>query len=117
MNRMKHGSLYLSALLLLGMVAACGDEGSSTTPPGSTAGTGGGGGAGGGDGGSGGTGGRPPVPPGPPGMEIVSSGDVMKSPRYKMVFTLGQPTQNQTKTTSPSYRMQGGLIGANGSLP
>jgi hypothetical protein len=34
-----------------------------------------------------------------------------------MVFTFGQPTQNQGKTTSPGYRMQGGLIGANGSLP
>lgn len=115
MNRMKHGALYLSALLLLGMVAACGD-GSSSTTPGSTAGTGGGGGSGG-TGGEGGAGGRPPVPPGPPGNETVSAGDVMRSPSYKMVFTLGQPTQNQSKTTSPSYRMQGGLIGANGSLP
>jgi hypothetical protein len=34
-----------------------------------------------------------------------------------MIFTLGQPTQNQSRTTSPSYQMQGGLIGANGSLP
>ncbi|MDC0744349.1 hypothetical protein [Polyangium mundeleinium] len=116
MNRMKHGALYLSALLLWGMVAACGGDGSSTTPTGPTAGTGGGGGSGG-TGGDGGTGGMPPVPPGPPGMETVSAGDVMKSPSYKMVFTLGQPTQNQSKTTSPSYRMQGGLIGANGSLP
>lgn len=49
--------------------------------------------------------------------DVVSAGRVVKSPRYRMVFTLGQPTQNQGKTTSPSYRMQGGLIGANGSLP
>ncbi|MDC3958404.1 hypothetical protein [Polyangium jinanense] len=112
MNRMKQGALYLSALLLLGMVAACGEDAPGTTP-GSTAGTGGGGGTGG----EGGAGGRPLVPPGPPGNETVSAGDVLKSPRYKMVFTLGQPTQNQSKTTSPSYRMQGGLIGANGSLP
>ncbi|XXX80387.1 hypothetical protein WMF30_16610 [Sorangium sp. So ce134] len=41
----------------------------------------------------------------------------MSSPSYRMVFTLGQPTQNQGKTTSPGYRMQGGLVGANGSLP
>jgi hypothetical protein len=47
----------------------------------------------------------------------VGAGDVCKSPQYKLVFTMGQPTQNQTKTTSPSYRLQGGLIGANGSLP
>ncbi|MDI3291903.1 hypothetical protein [Polyangium sp. 15x6] len=106
---MKHGALYLSALLLLGMVAACGEDAPSTTP-GSTGGSGG-------TGGEGGSGGAPFVPPGPPGNETVSAGDVMRSPRYKMVFTLGQPTQNQSKTTSPSYRMQGGLIGANGSLP
>jgi hypothetical protein len=115
MNRMKHGALYLSALLLLSHVAGCGDESAATTT-GSTTGTGGSGGMGGG-GGSGGTGGMPPVQPGPPGMAVVSAGEVMKSPSYRMVFTLGQPTQNQTKTTSPSYRMQGGLIGANENLP
>jgi hypothetical protein len=49
--------------------------------------------------------------------ELVSAGHVAKSPSYRIVFTLGQPTQNQGKTTSPSYRMQGGLIGVNGSLP
>ena len=46
-----------------------------------------------------------------------SAGDVSKSANYKMVFTLGQPTQNQGKSTSPAYRIQGGVIGANGSLP
>lgn len=54
---------------------------------------------------------------GPQSSQLVNGGDVVKSPGYKMVFTLGQPTQNQSKTTSPSYRMQGGLIGANGTLP
>ncbi|WP_437561785.1 hypothetical protein [Sorangium sp. So ce542] len=49
--------------------------------------------------------------------DVVSAGEVVSSPSYRMVFTLGQPTQNQGKTTSPSYRMQGGLVGANGSLP
>jgi hypothetical protein len=49
--------------------------------------------------------------------ETVSAGEVSKSPNYKMVFTFGQPTQNQGKTTSPGYRMQGGLVGANGSAP
>jgi len=115
MNRLKHGALCFSALLFLGLVAACGDGGASTST-GSTSGTGGGGGSGG-SGGSGGDGGMPPAEPGPPGMDIVSAGDVMKSPSYRMVFTLGQPTQNQSKTTSPRYRMQGGLIGANESLP
>ncbi|AGP35631.1 hypothetical protein BE04_20680 [Sorangium cellulosum] len=49
--------------------------------------------------------------------DVVSAGEVVRSPSYRMVFTLGQPTQNQGKTASPSYRMQGGLVGANGSLP
>jgi hypothetical protein len=48
---------------------------------------------------------------------MVSGGEVSKSPGYKLVFTFGQSSQNQEKTTSPSYRHQGGLIGANGSLP
>ena len=52
---------------------------------------------------------------GKPSTETVSAGEVSKSPKYKMVFTLGQPTQNQDKTTSPSYNVQGGLQGAIGS--
>jgi hypothetical protein len=55
--------------------------------------------------------------PHPAATEMVNSGDTSKSPHYKAVYTLGQPTQNQDKSTSPSYRVQGGLIGANGSLP
>ena len=54
---------------------------------------------------------------GPQSSEMVNAGETCTSPSYRMVFTLGQPTQNQGTTTSPSYRMQGGLIGANGSLP
>ena len=54
---------------------------------------------------------------GPEATQLVNSGGVCTSPAYKMVFTLGQPTQNQSKTTSPGYRVQGGLIGANGTLP
>jgi hypothetical protein len=54
---------------------------------------------------------------GPGATQLVNGGDTVKSPGYKMIFTLGQPTQNQNKTTSPGYRMQGGLIGANGTLP
>jgi hypothetical protein len=57
------------------------------------------------------------VPRGGPATETVSAGEVSSSPSYRMVYTLGQPTQNQGKTTSPGYRMQGGLVGANGSLP
>jgi hypothetical protein len=66
---------------------------------------------------TGGGGGAGPTDNGSEATEIVSAGDVAKSPSYRMVFTFGQPTQNQGKTTSPSYRMQGGLVGANGSLP
>lgn len=85
-----------------------GAGGGSTTTTTST-GTAGGGGAGG----SGGT----AENHGPPATETVSAGETSKSASYRMVFTFGQPTQNQGKTTSSSYRMQGGLVGANGSLP
>lgn len=57
------------------------------------------------------------VDKGAPATETVSAGEVSKSSSYTMVHTLGQPTQNQGKTTSPGYRLQGGLNGANGSLP
>lgn len=133
--------MCLGASLLLGAIAsACGGtegtsgtssetttSGSSTTTQSSTN-TGGSGGTGtgtggtgtttSGSGGTGGTGGGPVAGGhGPPASQLVNGGDVVKSPGYKMVFTLGQPTQNQTKTTSPGYRMQGGLIGATGTLP
>jgi hypothetical protein len=64
-----------------------------------------------------GTGGASMGTHGPGASQLVNGGDTVKSPSYKMVFTLGQPTQNQSTTTSPGYRMQGGLIGANGTLP
>jgi hypothetical protein len=46
--------------------------------------------------------------------DTVSGGDRSRSPSYIMIHTLGQPTQNQDKTVSPHYRMQGGLSGASG---
>lgn len=55
--------------------------------------------------------------PHPPATSMVSAGDRASSTHYSVVYTFGQPTQNQDKATSPSYRVQGGLIGANGSLP
>jgi hypothetical protein len=64
-----------------------------------------------------GTGGGGAAAHGAPATQLVSAGEVCKSPGYKMVFTLGQPTQSQSTTKSTSYRMQGGLVGANGSLP
>ncbi len=68
-------------------------------------------------GGGGGAGGGAAENHGPPATETVSAGETSKSASYRMVFTFGQPAQNQGKTTSSSYRMQGGLVGANGSLP
>lgn len=91
-----------------------GSEASSS----SSGGGGGEGGAGGrGEGGAGGGGGGMTADNGHSATETVTAGEVAKSPGYKMIFTFGQPTQNQGKTTSPGYRMQGGLVGANGSAP
>jgi hypothetical protein len=103
---------------------SCGGDDSVGSGPSGSGGAGGDGGAGGGtttsttttsSSSGGGEGGA--ADNGGPATETVSAGDVATSPGYKMVFTFGQPTQNQGKTTSPGYRMQGGLIGANGSLP
>lgn len=124
----RYGACVGVALLVA--AAACG--GSGTVATGTSSGTGGetatsSGGAGGiggatttstsSTGGTGGVGGMGPGAHGPHAGDVVSAGDVCSSPSYRMVFTMGQPTQNQTKTTSPSYRMQGGLIGATGTLP
>lgn len=46
--------------------------------------------------------------------ETVSGGLEAKSPNYRMVFTLGQPAQLQGTHQSENFRVQGGLIGANG---
>jgi hypothetical protein len=72
---------------------------------------------GGGQGGQGGSGGSMMGDQGVQATETVTAGQSVSSPSYRMVFTFGQPTQNQGTTTSPGYRMQGGLIGANGSAP
>src|SRR5262245_48017735 len=91
--------------------ASTGTETSShSTGSSSGSGSGMGGAGGGGTGGHGGGAGHH----GPPATDFVTAGEVSKSPSYKLVFTFGQSTQNQEKTTSPSYRLQGGLIGANG---
>ncbi|WAS94132.1 hypothetical protein [Nannocystis punicea] len=49
--------------------------------------------------------------------QTVNSGTVAASPSFRMVFTLGQPTQNQGIYISDNFRLQGGLIGANGNPP
>jgi hypothetical protein len=49
--------------------------------------------------------------------EVVSAGGVMQGAGYRMVFTLGQPTPAQTGMSSSHHRLQGGIVGATGSLP
>ncbi len=98
-------------LLLAAATSGCDTTGEDTTTTStsgssSSSGTGGAGGQGGGA-----------LASGIQATEIVAGGDVVTSPNYKMVYTFGQPTQNQHKSTSPGYRVQGGLIGATESLP
>ena len=49
--------------------------------------------------------------------QTVNGGTVATSTNFRMVFTLGQPTQNQGVYNSTNFRLQGGLIGANGNPP
>lgn len=49
--------------------------------------------------------------------QTVNAGHLVTSPNFRMVFTMGQPTQNQGTTTSPNFKLRGGLVGANGSPP
>ena len=49
--------------------------------------------------------------------QTVNGGTVATSANFRMVFTLGQPTQNQGVYNSTNFRLQGGLIGANGNPP
>ncbi len=86
----------------------------STTASGSSS-SGGQGGSGGGEGGAGGAGGSGGGMTGDNGVqatETVAGGQVSKSSKYKMIHTLGQPTQNQGTSASGKYQVQGGLIGA-----
>ncbi len=94
-------------------VPGCGDESPPVTST-SSSGTGGAG-RNGGAGGARGGGGSEVVDDGQSATELVTAGESARSKNYKMIFTFGQPTQNQGKTMSPSYHMQGGLVGANGS--
>lgn len=91
-----------------------GGSGGTGAVGGSGAGAAGAGGAtgGGGDGGGGG----PSSDPGSPGQSFVSAGSVATSPSYRVVFTMGQSSQGQQSMASPSYQLQGGLIGATESL-
>ncbi|MCX4239509.1 hypothetical protein [Paraliomyxa miuraensis] len=49
--------------------------------------------------------------------QLVSSGTRASSRKYTVVHTLGQPSSLQSTHVSTHYRVQGGLVGANGSPP
>lgn len=49
--------------------------------------------------------------------QTVNAGHLVQSPNFRLVFTMGQPTQNQGTTSSPNFKLRGGLVGANGSPP
>jgi hypothetical protein len=55
--------------------------------------------------------------PGQSMSQWVSAGERSASRNYTLVYTLGQPSPLQSTHQSPNYRIQGGLIGANGSPP
>lgn len=82
-----------------------------------TSGTGGNGGeaGSGGAGGHEGTGGAASARSGHPGAALVSAAVTGESESYRMIYVLGQSSQNQTKTTSESFRQRGGVLGATGS--
>jgi hypothetical protein len=61
--------------------------------------------------------GDPPARPGQSAGQLVSAGTRSSSASYTVVFTVGQPSKLQSTHDSASYRLQGGLIGANGSPP
>ncbi|WP_437552397.1 hypothetical protein WME97_13935 [Sorangium sp. So ce367] len=124
------GAIVVSSALMPGCSCSCGVATDSGTVDGDggwggsgqggdgQGGDGQGGGGQGGEGqGGGGQGGGAPTPRRVGATETVTAGEVARSSRYRMVFTLGQPTQNQGTSTSPKVRMRGGLIGADGSLP
>jgi hypothetical protein len=53
-----------------------------------------------------------PAALGPNVTEIVNGGTVAANAKYKVVYTLGQPTPNQGPTKGPNNRDNGGLVGA-----
>jgi hypothetical protein len=58
-----------------------------------------------------------PTLPGHTVSQLVSAGTRTASRSYTLVHTLGQPSPLQSTHESTSYRLQGGLVGANGSPP
>ena len=58
-----------------------------------------------------------PAVPGRTMSQLVNAGTRTSSRSYTLVHTLGQPSPLQSTHQSASYRLQGGLVGANGSPP
>lgn len=58
----------------------------------------------------------PAAAPAPPAQQVVPGGTAASSPRYRMVSTVGEPVA-AASASSTHYRLQGGLVGAQGSLP
>lgn len=116
-------AMLLAAAVATVAAVGCSDDGSQTSSgsgasSGSSSGSGGAGGGSGGAGGGmggegggvgGGGGGQPLVTV--PGASFVNGGNVLKSPGYQMVYTLGQSSGVQTAVQSQGYRLEGGLIG------
>jgi hypothetical protein len=61
--------------------------------------------------------GEEPALPGQTVSQLVTSGTQSASANYSAVFTIGQPSKLQSTHDSANYRLQGGLVGANGSPP
>jgi hypothetical protein len=111
----------IAGLIATALFVGCANE-VTIEPTGSGSGTGGKGGSAGqggvgGQGGEGGQGGSIMGNHGPGAQNIVSSGKVSTSANYKLVWTMGQSTQNQSKMSTTKFQLQGGLVGANGSVP
>ena len=117
MRKTNPAAVFFVASMIIGALASsCSDAppiATDTTSTGTSTSTS----SGGGSGGSGGSGGGPMADVGHPGMETVNGGQYMKSSKYSMIYTIGQPSPNQSKVSSDKYRMTGGIVGATGSLP
>lgn len=114
-------SLLFAVALGTTLLMGCGDDpvqtsgSSSSSGQGGAGGGGAGGNGGGGAGGAGGEGGGMMAVPGKTGGTFVSAGHNIKSPKYRLVFTMGQSSPLQSNVKSPNHQMNGGVIGATGS--
>ena len=57
------------------------------------------------------TNGKPPAKVDPASTEFVSAGTVATNGKYKVVFTMGQPTP-QSRVKGPDKTLNGGVVGA-----